>query len=132
MGLAGGVGYPNKERNDMLKGLGALGNVGNLMKQAQEMSGKMKSLTDNLKTKRATGMAGGGMVEVEVNGAGDVLTVRIDPQLNDREMLEDLLPAAFNAAKAKAEEMHQQAMLELTGGMGLPGLGDLLGNKGGA
>ncbi|MGI9456367.1 MAG: YbaB/EbfC family nucleoid-associated protein [Aeoliella sp.] len=116
----------------MLKGLGALGNIGNIMKQAQEMGGKMQALTEELKTKRATGMAGGGMVEVEVNGAGEVLAVRIDPKLTDREMLEDLLPAAFNAAKAKAQELHQQAMQELTGEMNLPGLGDALENLGGS
>ena len=64
------------------------------MKQAQEMGGKMQAAQDELKTKRATGAAGGGLVEVEVNGLGEVLAVRIDPSLvekQDREMIEDLL-----------------------------------------
>lgn len=113
----------------MLKNLGGLANIGNLMKQAQEMTGKMQAINDELKTKRATGLAGGGMVEVEVNGVGEVLAVRIDPDLvarNDREMIEDLLPAAFNSAVAKAKELHQQALQELTGGMNLPGLGEAM------
>ena len=66
----------------------------------------MQALGEELKTKRATGSAGGGLVEVEVNGLGEVLAVRIDPTLvekQDREMIEDLLPAAFNAAAAKGE-----------------------------
>ncbi len=117
----------------MLKGLGGLANIGNIVKQAQEMNSKMQALGEQLKGKRATGSAGGGLVEVEVNGVGDVLAVRLDPDLvakGDREMLEDLLPAAFNAAKAKAQELHQAAMQEMTGDMNLPGLGDMLENLG--
>lgn len=106
----------------MLKGLGNLANLGTVMKQAQEMTAKMQSLNESLKTKRATGTAGGGMVEIEVNGLAEVLAVRIDPALvekGDREMIEDLLPAAFNAAQQKAKEMHSQAMGEITGAAGL-------------
>lgn len=113
----------------MLKGLGQLANLGNIVKQAQEMNAKMQAMGDELKTKRATGAAGGGLVEVEVNGVGDVLAVRLDPDLvarGEREMLEDLLPAAFNAAKEKAKELHEQALHEATGDMNLPGLGDML------
>jgi DNA-binding YbaB/EbfC family protein len=113
----------------MLKGLGGLANLGNIVKQAQEMNAKMQAMGEQLKTKRATGAAGGGLVEVEVNGVGEVLAVRLDPDLvakGDREMLEDLLPAAFNAAKAKAQTLHEEAMREMTGGMNLPGLGDML------
>lgn len=113
----------------MFKGLGSLANLGNVIKQAQEMNAKMQALGEQLKSKRATGNAGGGMVEVEVNGVGEVLAVRLDPDLvakGDREMLEDLLPAAFNAAKAKAQELHEQAMQEIAGDMNLPGLGDML------
>lgn len=115
----------------MLKGLGGLANLGNIVKQAQEMNAKMKTLGEQLKGKRATGVAGGGLVEVEMNGVGEVLAVRLDSDLvakGDREMLEDLLPAAFNAAKAKAQELHEEAMREMTGGMNLPGLGDMLEN----
>lgn len=113
----------------MFKGLGNLANLGSLMKTAQEMRTKMQSLGEELKAKRVAGTAGGGLVEVEVNGLKEVLSVRIDPSLiekQDREMIEDLLPAAFNAAAKKAEELHAQAMASLTGGLDLPGLGDAL------
>lgn len=111
----------------MFKGLG---NIGNIMKQAQEMGGKMQELNEELKTKRVVGNAGAGMVEVEANGLGEVIAVRIDPSLiekQDRELLEDLLPAAFNAAKEKAQAMHAEQMQALTGGLNLPGMDDLLG-----
>jgi DNA-binding YbaB/EbfC family protein len=113
----------------VFKGLGNLANLGALMKSAQEMGSKMQALGEELKTKRATGAAGGGLVEVEVNGLGEVLAVRIDPALvekQDREMIEDLLPAAFNAATQKAKQLHAEAMQALTGGMQLPGLEDAL------
>jgi hypothetical protein len=115
----------------MFKGLGQLANLGSLMKQAQEMGGKMKELNEQLKTKRAVGSAGGGMVEVEVNGAGHVLAVRIEQTLfdkQDREMIEDLLPAAINQAQAKAKALHAEAMKELTGGLNLPGLDEAMAN----
>lgn len=115
----------------MFKGLG---NIGNIMKQAQEMGGKMQQLSEELKTKRVVGNAGAGMVEVEANGLGEVLAVRIDPSLiekQDRELLEDLLPAAINSAREKAQALHAEQMQSLTGGMNLPGMGDLLGQLGG-
>ena len=99
------------------------------MKQAQEMGGRMQALQEELKTKRATGSAGGGLVEVDVNGLGEALAVRIDPSLvekGEREMIEDLLPAAFNAAQAKAKQMHAEAMQALAGGMPIAGLSDAL------
>lgn len=117
----------------MFKGLSGLANLPALMKQAQEMSGKLEQLTAELKTKRATGAAGGGMVEVDVNGLGEALAVRIDPALiekQDRELLEDLLPAAINAARQKAKELHAEAMQQLTGGLPIPGLADALGQMG--
>jgi DNA-binding YbaB/EbfC family protein len=117
----------------MFKGLGNLANLGSLMKQAQEMGGKMQQLTEELKTKRVTGSAGAGMVEVEANGMGDILAVRIDPALfakQDREMVEDLLPAAINAAQQKSKELYSEQMKSLTGGMNLPGLSEALGALG--
>ena len=89
------------EGETVFKGLGNLANFGALMKQAQEMGGRMQALQEELKTKKATGSAGGGLVEVDVNGLSEVLAVRIDSSLvekGEREMIEDLLPAAFNAA----------------------------------
>jgi DNA-binding YbaB/EbfC family protein len=117
----------------VLKGLGQLANIPALLKQAQEMSGKLEQLTAELKTKRVTGAAGGGLVEVDASGLGDVLAVRIDPTLiekQDRELLEDLLPAAINAARQKAKDLHAESMQQLSGGMQLPGLADALGNLG--
>lgn len=117
----------------MFKGLGNLANLGNLMKQAQEMGDKMQQLTQELKTERVTGSAGAGMVEVEANGIGEILAVRIDSALfakQDREMVEDLLPAAINSALQKAKELHAEQMQSLTGGLNLPGLSEALGSFG--
>lgn len=114
----------------MFKGLGNLGNLGSLMKQAQEMGGKMEELKEKLKLQRVVGSAGAGLVEVEANGLGDILAVRIDPSLiekQDRELLEDLLPAAINAAQQKAKQAHAEEMQSLTGGLNIPGLSEALG-----
>ena len=75
------------------------------------------------------------MVEVEVNGLGEVLRVAIEPSLvanNEREMIEDLLPAAVNAAIAKSKEFHAEAMKAMTEGIELPGLDEALAQMGGA
>jgi nucleoid-associated protein EbfC len=120
----------------MFKGLA---NLANLMRQAQQVRGKMQALNEKLKSERATASTGGGMVEVEVNGLGEVLRVKIDPALvqqGEREMIEDLLPAAVNQAVAKAKQLHVAAMKSLTDEMELPGLSDALaqltGNGGGS
>lgn len=113
----------------MFKGLGNLANIGALMKQAQEMGGRMQALQEELKSKRASGSAGGGLVEVDVNGLGEALAVRIDPSLvekGEHEMIEDLLPAAFNAAQTKAKQMHAEAMQALAGGLPIAELSDAL------
>lgn len=110
----------------MFKGIG---NLGNLWKSAQEMTGKMQELQEQLRAARVTGSAGGGMVEIEANGLGEVLRVRLDPQLvaaGDREMLEDLLPAAFNQAQTKARELHRSSIQTMTAGLNLPGLSEAL------
>jgi len=113
----------------VFKGLGQIANLGSMLKQAQQLGGRMKQLNEQLKQKRAVGSAGGGMIEVEVNGLGEVLAVRIDPQLieqGDREMIEDLLPSAFNQAHLKSKELHAEAMKALTEGMNLPGLDEAM------
>ena len=110
----------------MLKGLG---NIASLMKQAQQMGGQLQQINERLKSQRATGAAGGGMVEVEVNGLGEVLRVAIDPALverGEREMIEDLLPAAANQALAKAKQLHVEAMQSLTEGLDMPGLNEAI------
>ena len=113
----------------MFKGLGQLANLGSLLKQAQNIGSQMQGLSEQLKHQRATGSAGGGLVEVEVNGLGEVIACRIDPGLiakGDGEMIEDLLPAAFNQAHAKSKQLHAEAMKSLTEGLELPGLDDAL------
>ena len=119
----------------MFKGLGNLANIGALVKQAQEMGGKMQAIQEELKTKKATGAAGGGLVEVDVNGLSEVLAVRIEPSLvekGEREMIEDLLPAAFNAAQAKAKQIHAEALQGLAGGLPMGGFADILSQLPGA
>ena len=110
----------------MFKGLS---NLGSLIKQAQQIGGQMQHLGERLKQRRATGTAGGGMVEIEVNGLLETLRCRIDQQLidqGDRELIEDLVAAAMNQAVAKGKQLHTEAMKELTGGMELPGLQEAL------
>lgn len=110
----------------MFKGLG---NLASLMKQAKQMGSRMEEVNQQLKEQRATGSAGADLVQVEVNGLGEVQRVMIDPSLieaGDREMIEDLLPAAFNQANAKAKQLHMEAMRGLTDGMELPGLDEAM------
>ena len=110
----------------MFKGLG---NLASLMKQASQMSGRMQEVTEQLRNHREVGEAGGGMVQIEVNGAGETLDVRIDETLienGDKDVLEDLLQAAFNQASAKAKTRHMEAMKDLTGGVTLPGMDDAM------
>lgn len=110
----------------MFKGLAS---IGSLLKNAQQLSGQIEHLSDEMKTRRATGTAGGGMVEVEINGVLEVLRCRIDQQLmaqGDRELIEDLIVAAVNQAVAKGKQLHAEALKELTGGLQLPGLQEAL------
>ena len=98
-------------------------NLGNLMKQAQQMQEKMAELQERLGAMEVVGTAGGGMVQVTLNGKGDARRVRIDPALvkpEDVAVLEDLLVAASNDAKAKVETLAQDEMRKLTGGLSLP------------
>ncbi|MDP7266597.1 MAG: YbaB/EbfC family nucleoid-associated protein [Pirellulales bacterium] len=106
-----------------------LSDLGSMLKQAQAMGSRMKEMNENLRDVRAVGNAGGGLVEVEVNGLGEMLRLSIDPSLlekQDLELLEDLVPAAANQAQAKAKEQHAQVLKELTGNMDIPGLGDAI------
>lgn len=105
----------------MFKGLA---NLGALLKQAHQIGGQMNQLTEEMRQRRVMGTAGGGMVEIEVNGLMEALKCRIDPQLfaqNDRELIEDLVVAAMNQAIAKGKQMHAESIRELTGGLPLPG-----------
>ena len=112
----------------MFKGLG---NLASLMRNAGEISGKMGQMSDELKQKKVSGSSGGGLVEVEANGLGQILKVKIDPGLiekNETEMIEDLLPAAVNQAIAKSKSLHLESMQDLTGG--IPGLENAMSQMG--
>ncbi len=98
-------------------------NLGQMMKQAQEMQAKMAELQAQLARTEVTGAAGGGMVQVTLNGKGEMRAITIDPALADPGevgVLEDLIVAATNDAKSKAEAKVAEKMRELTGGLDLP------------
>ncbi|MBM3597037.1 MAG: YbaB/EbfC family nucleoid-associated protein [Alphaproteobacteria bacterium] len=98
-------------------------NLGQMMKQAQQMQAKMAEMQAKLDQIEVTGAAGGGMVQVTLNGKGDMRKVKIDPSLvdpKDVEVLEDLILAAANDAKAKVEAHVAAEMAKLTGGLNLP------------
>jgi DNA-binding YbaB/EbfC family protein len=93
-----------------------------LMQQAQKMQDNMKRLQDELAQLEVEGQAGAGMVKVVMTCKNQVRRVSIDPSLvgEDRDMLEDLVAAAFNDAVRRAEEMTQQKMSSVTAGMPMP------------
>jgi DNA-binding YbaB/EbfC family protein len=102
-----------------------LGNMANIMKQAQQMQAQMAKLQEEAATKTVTGSAGGGMVTVTANGALEVVSVRIDPEaLKDAgaEMLQDVVLAATNEALKNARQLMAEQMKSVTGGMNIPGL----------
>jgi nucleoid-associated protein EbfC len=99
-------------------------NIGQLMKQAQAMQEKMTEIQAELEAVEMTGVAGGGMVQLTLNGKGDLKKVKIDKTLIDPEeieVLEDLIVAAFNDARRKVTAHAEQEMQKLTGGLQLPG-----------
>lgn len=103
----------------MVKGLG------DMMKQMQKMQAKMEEIQKGLEEKQVEGSAGGGMVKVIVNGKQEILSVKIEKEVvnpDDVEMLEDLIVAATNQAREKAQELQAEEMSKLTGGIKIPGL----------
>ena len=98
-------------------------NLGQMMKQAQEMQTKMAEIQEKLSDLEVTGSAGGGMVDVTLTGKNEARRVKIDPGLagpENLEMLEDLLVAAVNDARTKVEARVTEKMSEITGGLQLP------------
>jgi len=101
------------------------GNMGNIMKQAQAMQAQMAKVQEQASAKTVTGTAGGGSVTVTANGAMQLLSIVIDPEViksGDVEMVQDLVMAASNDALRKAREMMADEMKSVTGGMNVPGL----------
>ena len=102
-----------------------LGNMANLMKQAQAMQAQMAKLQEEAATKTVTGTAGGGMVSVTANGGMEIVSVVINPEAaksGDVDMLQDLVLVASNDALKKARQMMADEMKSVTGGMNIPGL----------
>ncbi len=107
----------------MLKGLGGLGDMAKIMKQAQEMQSKMTEAQDRLETVMVEGEAGAGLVKATANAKGTLTGINIDPSIfngDDKEVVEDLILAAIKDAQAKAADAAQAEMASVTEGMGLP------------
>jgi len=99
--------------------------MNNMMKQAQRMQKQMMEIQEELANRTVEATVGGGMVAVVANGQQDILSIRIDPEVvdpNDIEMLQDLILAAVNEAHRKAQELMNDEMGKLTGGLKIPGL----------
>jgi nucleoid-associated protein EbfC len=98
-------------------------NLGQMLKQAQEMQTRMSELQEKLADSEVSGNAGAGMVQVTLTGKGETKRVRIDKALlvpDEVEVLEDLLLAAFNDAKSRLDAHVAEEMQKLTGGLQLP------------
>ena len=100
-----------------------MNNFNDMMKKAQEMQKKMQEMQDSLSNLEVEGTSGGGMVKIIMNCKNEVKKIDIDPSIikqHEKAMMEDLIVAALNDAKSKAEEKTQDKMKELSGGLGLP------------
>ncbi|TPL75780.1 YbaB/EbfC family nucleoid-associated protein [Mesorhizobium sp. B2-3-15] len=94
-----------------------------LMGKAKEMQAKFQAMQDEIATVEALGQAGGGLVSVTLSGKFDIKSLKIDPSLfkeDDVEILEDLILAAHNDAKAKVEQIMQEKTKALTAGLPIP------------
>ena len=99
--------------------------MGKLMKQAQQMQSKMMRVQEELEAKTVEATSGGGMVSAVVNGKHELISLKIEKDVVDPadiEMLQDLVVAAVNEGVRKAQEMAQEEMSKLTGGLNIPGL----------
>ena len=101
----------------------ALGDLMGMMKQAKELQEKMQALQEEVAALEVEGSAGGGLVTVVMTGKSEMKRLKIDPSLvkpEEAEILEDLVVAAVNDARAKAEQVLADRMREMTGGLQLP------------
>lgn len=104
-------------------------NMGQLMKQAQQIQTKMAKLQEDLGDRTVEASSGGGMVMVVANGRQEVLSIKIEPEVidpDDTEMLQDLIMAAVNDALTRAKDMVNEEMGKLTKGMNIPGMPGLV------
>ena len=100
-----------------------MNNLGQMLKQAQQMQARMQEMQERLAAVEVTGVSGGGMVTVTLNGKGDVKKIKLDKTIvdpNEIEVLEDLVVAALNDAKSRVERNLAEETEKLTGGLKLP------------
>ena len=106
------------------------GMIGDLMRQAKKMQQEMAKIQEETKKKTVEASAGGGMVSVTANGGMEILSIKIEREVvnpDDIEMLQDLIIAAANEALRRAQQMVSEEMSKVTGGLNLPGVGNLFG-----
>ncbi|HXX54366.1 MAG TPA: YbaB/EbfC family nucleoid-associated protein [Thermodesulfovibrionales bacterium] len=102
--------------------------LGDIMREAQKLQTEMQKMQAEAKTKTVEATAGGGMVTVVANGGGELISIKIEKDVvnaDDVEMLQDLILAAANEALRRAQQMVNEEMTKLTGGLQIPGLGGL-------
>ena len=100
-----------------------MNNINNMIKQAQDLQKKMAEAQEKVETLEAEGISGGGIVKITINGKNNVTSVNIDETAidkNEKEILEDLIVAAFNDARDKIQRKIADEMSSLTGGIKLP------------
>jgi DNA-binding YbaB/EbfC family protein len=99
--------------------------IGDFMRQAEKLQDRIKKMQEELAQRTVEASSGGGMVTVVTDGKQDVVSIKIDPEVVDKdeiEMLEDLIVAAVNEAKRRSQELVAGEIGKITGGMGIPGL----------
>lgn len=102
--------------------------LGDIMRKAQRLQAEMARMQEEARKKTVEATAGGGMVTAVANGAGELVSLKIEKEVvnpDDVEMLQDLIIAAVNEALRRAQEMVNEEMSKLTGGLQIPGLGSL-------
>ena len=107
-----------------------MGDFASLLKGFKQVQKQLAEVRDSLESQEVEGQSGGGMVTARVNGRGELLSVRIDPEVVDPanvEFLEDLVKAALRQAGEKSRELMQQEMGKVLGGLGIPGIENVLG-----
>ena len=100
-------------------------NMNNLMKQAQKMQKRMVEMQEEMTNRTVEASVGGGMVAAVANGSGELVSIKISPEVvdpDDIEMLEDLIVAAVSEAHHKSQELMNEEMSKLTGGVKIPGM----------
>ncbi len=101
-------------------------NINSIMKQAKQMQSKMMQIQEKLADEKVEASVGGGMVTATFTGQGDILSIKIDPEVinpDDKEMLEDLVVSAVSEGLKKSRELMTQRMGGLTGALGAMGMG---------